>query len=112
GDLAWGAELPTPETPAWVALRLASAPQRALVVWTATATYNYDDTTWGAPGAYFIESSDDSTNGADGTWRLEVEVADNGFRTRGHLIELEGRRWIRMTILGGTEQTSEYGVVL
>src|SRR5690242_1575722 len=63
---AWGAGKPTADRPAWVAIDVGRGPSRVLLTWSAAGSFNYDETDYGSPGAYRIETSADSTDGADG----------------------------------------------
>lgn len=99
----WSARVSTPAEPAWVALQVGVGPSRVLVSWTAPASHDYTEARSGAPRAYRIESSADSTNGADGAWRLELSVADNGVRSRAHIIEYDGQSWVRLVVTGAAD---------
>ncbi len=95
---AWDAGLPSPALPAWVAIQVGVGPRRVLLSWTASANYNYTDVAYGAPAGYRIESSADSKNGLDGSWRVEALVRGNAVRTRAHSFEFDGRSWVRLTV--------------
>ena len=73
-----------------------------LLVWNSSATSDYtplpDAPTYGVPASYTISTSDNSTDGEDGTWRTVVKVDGNTARTRAHRFPFEGARWVRMTI--------------
>lgn len=92
---------PSFAAPHWLAIQVGVGPKRALVSWTA-GTGNYNDVQ-GAPAAYRIESSADSSNGSDGNWRVEVSVTGNAVRTRAHSFEFDGQSWVRLTIIGAHE---------
>ncbi len=109
---AWSGGFPTPSSPSWIAIDVGFGPRRVLVEWNAGGNYHYDETTWGGPGAYRIETSSDSTDGSDGSWRVEVDVAHNTVRTRAHVVDFDGQRWVRLVMTAATAQTSRYGVML
>jgi lysophospholipase L1-like esterase len=81
-------------------------PKRVLLSWTASGNHGYTDIQSGAPASYRVESSADSTNGSDGTWRVEATVTGNGVRTRAHSFEFDGRSWVRLVITGAPDPTS------
>lgn len=88
--------------PAWVAIQVGVGPSHVLVCWRAPGA-DYADAAR-APAAYRIESSADSTNGADGSWRLEVNVAGNAVRSRAHRFEFDGQSWVRLTLTGAADR--------
>lgn len=97
----WGAGRPTAEAPAWVALQLTAGPTRLLVSWDDGGTYDYErpgTDTYGLPAAYRIEVSSNSTNGADGDWRVEADVSENTVRTRGHAVSFADQSWVKLVI--------------
>jgi lysophospholipase L1-like esterase len=99
----WYLQTVSADAPPWVALQLGAGPTRLLFSWDDGGTYNYQDapgtTVYGLPGAYRIEVSADSTNGADGTWDEVVNVTDNTLRTRAHAIDFSGNSWVKMLIV-------------
>ena len=97
-DSSWNAGLPSPGSPSWVAIHVGVGPKRVFVSWTASGNYNYTDTREGAPAEYRLESSADSTNGSDGSWRVEALVTQNRVRARAHGFEFDGRSWVRLTV--------------
>jgi acyl-CoA thioesterase I len=103
---AWYAGTPTEAAPAWVAIQVGVGPKRVLLSWTASGNYNYTDIQYGAPASYRVESSADSTNGNNGTWRVEATVTGNSVRTRAHSFEFDGRSWVRLSITGAPDPTS------
>jgi lysophospholipase L1-like esterase len=99
----WNAGTPTDTMRAWIALKLAAGPTRILFSWDDGGTYNYhpnvyDTAVYGFPGAYFLEVSADSTNGADGNWTKVATVDSNEWRTREHAVDFTGKSWVKMTI--------------
>jgi len=84
--------------PAWVAVQVGVGPSHVLVRWTAPGT-DFTDVAL-APAEYRIESSADSSNGADGSWRLEVTVTHNAVRSRAHRFEFDGQSWVRLVVTG------------
>ncbi len=109
---SWAGGHPTPARPSWVAIDVGAGPSRLLVSWTSSGNHDYTDRTYGAPVDYRIETSADSTNGADGTWRTAVEVKGNPVRTRAHAIDFAGRRWVRMVVTGLSPDVFEFGLFL
>ena len=109
---AWEAGLPTADKPAWAAVDVGQGPSRLLVAWTSSFNFPYNQTEYGGPGAYRLETSADSTDGEDGTWALAAEVKDNAVRARSHLVKFEGQRWLRLSVLGPSKETNKYGVKL
>jgi lysophospholipase L1-like esterase len=95
---AWGAGRPTPEQPAWVAIDVGTGPQRVLVNWTAGGSYNYEETDYGSPGAYRLQTSGDSTDGKDGTWRTVVEVLAVTTHGQAHVVDFAGQRWVKLVV--------------
>lgn len=81
-----------------MAIRIGRGPQRLLLIWTASGNYNYTDVEYGAPRDYRVETSGDSTNGADGNWSIATAVAGNSVRTRAHSFAFEDRSWVRLVV--------------
>jgi|HubBroStandDraft_2_1064218.scaffolds.fasta_scaffold67272_2 acyl-CoA thioesterase-1 len=94
----WFGGMPTAATPSWVAIDVGRGPSRVYLAWTASADTNYDGTMYGAPGAYHLDVSADSTHGDDGTWKRVATVTDNHVRTRGHSFDFSGQRWVKIVI--------------
>lgn len=95
---AWGAGRPTPEEPAWVAIDVGPGPRRVLVNWCAAGSYNYEETDYGSPGAYRLETSGDSTDGANGSWRTAVEVLTVSTHGQAHSVDFAGQRWVKLVV--------------
>jgi acyl-CoA thioesterase-1 len=109
---SWWTQNPSPKEPSWVAIDIGAGPTRLLAIWTASANFNLEQTTYGGPGSYRLETSADSTNGKNGTWRTAATVTDNKVRTRSHVVEFAGQRWLRLSILGPSPTTNSDGVRL
>jgi acyl-CoA thioesterase-1 len=102
---AWGAGRPTPERPAWVAIDVGTGPRRLLLNWTASGSYNYEETDYGSPGAYRIETSADSTDGEDGTWRKAAEVLVATTHGGSDTFAFDGQRWVRFVVTRTPDQS-------
>lgn len=109
---SWEGGFPTPERPAWAAIEVGPGFERLLLSWTSSHNHDWDERFYGAPAAYRIETSADSTDGRGGTWHTAVAVEDNPVRTRAHAIPFTGRRWVRMTITRLPEKVNEWGLHL
>ncbi len=109
---AWGGGKPTPERPAWVALRLQRPYRKLLVTWTSSHNHDYFEQFYGAPRDYRLEVSADSTDGRDGHWAPVAVVAGNPARTRSHAIPFEGKRWLRLSVSALPERVNEWGLFL
>ncbi len=99
-----GAFLPAPtvQSPAWLAIDLGAGPERLLLSWADNGWNDYNTPIPGAsPSAYRIETSADSTDGADGTWQMVVDVPVNKVRERAHTFAFGGKRWVRMVVTAG-----------
>lgn len=84
---------------AWVALGVGPGAKRVLVSWAVVASSDSaGGSDGGVPTAYRIESSADSRDGRDGTWRVEVTVADNAVAARAHSFEFDGQSWVRWVV--------------
>jgi len=84
----------------WAALDVGVGHDAIAVAWTATDA---------PPRAYTIETSADSTDGADGTWTSALAVTDNTLPTRAHVVRFTGQRWLRVR-LGGDGALYELAV--
>jgi acyl-CoA thioesterase-1 len=94
----WGAGRPTPDRPAWVAIEVGAGPRRVLLNWSAAGSYNYEETDYGSPGAYRIETSGDSTDGANGSWRTAVDVPTVSVHGQAVGLDFTGQRWIKLVV--------------
>jgi hypothetical protein len=97
----WSVPAPSAEAPAWLALQVGVGAKRVLLSWTASRAADYDDVRCGAPRAYRVESSADSSDGANGSWRVEVSVDDNEVCARAHTFEFDGQSWVKLVVLQG-----------
>jgi len=109
---AWGGGHPTPEQPAWVAMRLYGGYRRILVTWTSSHNHDYFEQFYGAPRDYRVETSGDSTDGRDGHWTLAADVRGNPTRCRAHAVGFEGQRWVRLTFTALPEKVNPWGLFL
>ena len=109
---SWAGGRPTPARPAWVAIDVGACCSRLLVSWTSSGNHDYTDRKYGAPVDYRIETSADSRNGSDGTWRTVVTVTGNPVRTRAHAVDFAGQRWVRMVVTGLSPDVFEWGLYL
>ncbi len=108
---AWPGGLPTPGRPSWVAIDVGRGPSRVLVSWTSSGNHDWLDRKYGAPVDYRLETSADSTDGANGTWRTALAVRGNPARSRAHAIDFRGQRWVRMVVTGLSPDVA-YGLFL
>jgi lysophospholipase L1-like esterase len=97
---SWGAGKPTPAQPAWVALDLGKGPARVLLTWSAGGSFNYEETDYGSPGAYRIETSPDSTDGSDGAWKVVVSAPAVTTHAAAHSFDFAGQRWVKLVVTG------------
>jgi acyl-CoA thioesterase-1 len=109
---AWGGGVPSEAAPAWVAIRIGPGPTRVLLSWTSSHNHDYRDLFYGAPVDYRIETSADSTDGKDGTWRVAATVLGNPVRSRAHAVGFEGQRWIRLAVTALAQGRNEWGLFL
>lgn len=108
----WKAGTPSEERPATAAIEIGKGPSRLLLTWTASGNYDYTDTTFGAPGAYKIETSADSTNGEDGSWKTALAVKDNDVKTRVHAFDFANQTWVRFSVSAPTQKSAPNGVTI
>jgi acyl-CoA thioesterase-1 len=95
---AWSGGHPSPENPSWVSIEIGDGYSRLLVSWTSSGNHDWTDRLYGAPVDYRIETSGDSTDGANGHWHTAVQVTDNPVRTREHALDFAGQRWVRLEV--------------
>ncbi len=109
---SWGGGVPSTAHPAWAAIRLVRDYERLLLVWSSSHNHGYFEQEYGAPVDYRIETSADSTDGADGHWTTAVSVTGNPVRTRAHAVPFAGRRWIRMVVTALAPGGARWGLFL
>ncbi|HET8539009.1 MAG TPA: GDSL-type esterase/lipase family protein [Anaeromyxobacter sp.] len=109
---AWSGGHPSAAKPSRAAIEVGEGLDRILVSWTSSGNHDYRDRKYGAPADYTLETSADSTNGEDGTWRTAVTVKDNPVRTRAHAVDFAGRRWVRMSVTRLAPEVFEWGLYL
>jgi acyl-CoA thioesterase I len=109
---AWSGGKPSPRRPSWVAIELGPGYSRLLLSWTSSGNHDYVDRKYGAPVDYRIETSADSTDGENGTWRTVVDVTDNPVRTRAHAFDFAGQRWARLAVTRLSPDVFEWGLYL
>jgi len=109
---AWAGRVPSDEAPAWVAIRIGRGPRRVLLSWTSSHNHDYRDLFYGAPVDYRVETSADSTNGADGSWRTAVAIRGNPVRSRAHAVNFAGQRWIRIVVTALAPERNPWGLFL
>ncbi len=109
---AWCGGVPSDAAPAWVAISIAPGPTRVLLSWTSSYNHDYRDLFHGAPVDYRIETSADSTDGTNGTWRTAATVRGNPVRSRAHAVDFAGQRWIRLSVTALAATRNEWGLFL
>ncbi|HSN90696.1 MAG TPA: GDSL-type esterase/lipase family protein [Anaeromyxobacteraceae bacterium] len=109
---SWAGGLPTPERPAWAAIRIGSGPSRLLVSFTSSHNHDWFEQFYGAPVDYRIEVSGDSTDGRDGAWRTAVAVTGNPVRSRAHAIDFAGASWVRLVVTRLPDRVNPWGLFL
>jgi lysophospholipase L1-like esterase len=109
---AWGGGAPSEDAPAWAAIRIGRGPRRVLLSWTSSHNHDYRELFYGAPVDYRIETSADSTDGADGTWRTAAVVRGNPVRSRAHAVDFAGERWIRLVVTALAPERNRWGLFL
>jgi acyl-CoA thioesterase-1 len=101
----WGAGKPTPEHPSWIAIDIGKGPTRLLLNWSSAGSFNYEETEYGSPGAYRIETSADSSDGVDGSWNTVVTESKVVTHGQAHSFDFKGRRWVRFVVTGAPEKS-------
>jgi hypothetical protein len=102
---SWPAGTPTPNEPAWAAIQVGKGFRKLLLVWSEGGSYNFNETTYGAPADYRIEISADSTDGEDGSWKTVAQVTGNKFHAREHAFDFDGKSWVKMVLLKAPENS-------
>jgi lysophospholipase L1-like esterase len=109
---SWAGGVPSEAAPAWAAIRIGPGPTRVLLSWTSSHNHDYRDLFYGAPVDYRIETSADSTDGANGTWRTAVTVRGNPVRSRAHAVDFAGQVWVRLVVTALAPERNEWGLFL
>ena len=108
----WTVKNPTPAEPGICAFDVGKGPTRLLLSWQSSGNPSYEETMYGGPGRYRIETSVDSTNGKNGSWKIAVTIDDNLVMNRAHAVDFAGQRWLRFVLTGKSPHTYEHGVQL
>jgi lysophospholipase L1-like esterase len=111
-EASWAGGHPSPEKPSWAAIEVGDGYARLLLSWTSSGNHDYRDRKYGAPVDYRIETSADSTDGENGTWRTAAAVTGNPVRTRAHAVEFAGQRWVRLSVTRLSPDVFEWGLYL
>jgi acyl-CoA thioesterase I len=104
-DGSWAAKLPTEDSPAWAAFEIGAGPDKLMLAWTASGSFNHKETQYGGPGSYRVEVSPDGND-----WKAAVTVKNNAYRTRVHAFDFTGQRWVRWVITGPSKDTYKHGI--
>jgi len=105
----WLGGRPSVANPSWAAIKIGTGYSKVLLSWTASASFNYDETDFGSPDSYDIQVSGDSTNGADGSWATVASASNVQVRTRAHSFDFTGKSWVKM-VIKSTPANSQTGV--
>jgi lysophospholipase L1-like esterase len=81
-----------------VAIDVGAGPRRLLLNWSAAGSFNYEETDYGSPGAYRIETSGDSTDGRNGSWRSAQEVLAVSVHGEANTFDFTGQRWVKFVV--------------
>ena len=90
GGATWDV-VPSAQAPAWVAIHVGAGAYRAMLNWVAYPDSNL-------PTNYRIETSVNSTDGADGTWTTAVTVVGNSVPARAHPFPFGNQQWVRFVV--------------
>ncbi|MEO8672801.1 MAG: GDSL-type esterase/lipase family protein [Tahibacter sp.] len=90
GGATWDV-VPSVAAPAWVAIHVGAGASRAMLSWVAYPGSNL-------PTSYRVETSADSTNGANGNWSTAVAITGNNVPSRAHSFAFSGKQWVRFWI--------------
>jgi lysophospholipase L1-like esterase len=91
GGATWDV-VPGAPAPAWIAIRVGAGPTRAMLSWVA-----YPGSV--VPARYRIETSADSTDGADGSWSIAATISGNTAPARAHSFAFGGAQWVRFVVI-------------
>jgi lysophospholipase L1-like esterase len=106
----WAGGHPTAADPSWLAIEIGGGYSRLLLSWTSSGNHDYTDQMHGAPVDYRIETSADSSDGADGRWRTVATVVGNPVRTRAHSFDFTGQRWARLSVTRLSPDVTRWGL--
>ena len=92
----------------WFAIDIGTGPTNIFISWNTTS-YSWSDKiadpgrsdckqSPSYPENYTIQTSANSTDGADGDWTTMATVTGNSVTARGHQIEFTGMRWVKMAV--------------
>jgi lysophospholipase L1-like esterase len=95
---SWEAGSATSSNPKWAAIKVGPGYTRLLVSLNVGANALTYDGGSNGPEDYKIQTSNNSTNGSDGTWNTEVTITGSRFRTRAHSFDFTGMSWVRLYI--------------
>jgi lysophospholipase L1-like esterase len=110
-DDAWApGDKMTEEKPAYLSVDVGQGPTKLVLNWTSSFDFPFNDTTYGGFGAWRIETSADSEDGKDGTWKVAAETKGNTYRGREQAFDFTGQRWVRLAVTAKTAKTNQYGV--
>lgn len=106
-DKEWNGGPASPSAPVWVAMKLGNGPSRVLVNWCNHVRAARFNSGVNVPGDYQIQTSADSTNGADGTWTSALAVTGNIYMNRVHAIDFKGQQWVRLYVTNPASKAKE-----
>ncbi|MEO6687646.1 MAG: GDSL-type esterase/lipase family protein [Dokdonella sp.] len=90
GGATWDV-VPSAQAPAWVAIHVGAGASRAMINWVAYPDSNL-------PTSYRIETSANSTTGADGAWTTALTVVGNDIPARAHPFAFDNQQWVRFVV--------------
>jgi lysophospholipase L1-like esterase len=101
----------------WLAISLKKGPSKVFVNWN-NPEYPWSNELAPAkcpnsisfPVDYDILTSSNSTNALDGDWKIACSVRENIVSARGHLINFNGAKWIKISIIEGGGSLDEVEV--
>ena len=95
-------------SPGWIAIQIVggadagtdggTGPSRLMLAWTDGGYMPFNTLAAGAPAAYHVEVSGDTTDGSDGTWTTVADVPANTVGARAHTFDFTGKTWVRFTV--------------
>lgn len=102
----------------WLAIDLGSSYNKVFFTWN-NPNYTWSDAISSVtnckqspsiPVNYTVQYSSNSSNGSDGTWITAEAIVGNTVTARGHVVDLKGARWIKMSISTGSGPLDELEV--